>query len=88
MTTQHCTGLSTPTPLTLGDLQRKCDMMEGYVDLGLLEEAVQVMRTLTSELRLTAEDGEILMSVLLESNLPAPPALDETGRTPASLFYA
>ena len=58
------------------------------MDLGMLEEAIQVMRTLTSELRLTAEDGELLMNVLMEPNLPAQPAMDETGRTPASLSYA
>lgn len=83
---QQSTGPS--TPITLGELQQKCDMMEGYVDLGLLEEAMQVMRKLPSELRLTAEDGDLLMNVLMEPNLPAQPAMDETGRPPASHSYA
>jgi hypothetical protein len=78
---------SLSTPITLGELQRKCDVMEGYMDLGLLDEAVQVMRELKSELRLTIEDGELFMDVLMKTNLPALPALDETGRTPASLSY-
>lgn len=83
---QPSTGLS--NPLTLREFQRKCDAMEGYVDLGLLDEAIQEMRKLTSELRLTDEDGELFMNVLMKMNLPAQPAIDETGRTTASLSYA
>ena len=55
------------------------------MDLGLLDEAIQVMRELTSELRLTDEDGELFMNVLMKTNLPALPAIDETGHTQASL---
>ena len=76
------------TPITLGELQRKCDVMEGYVDLGLLDEAVQVMRELKSELKLTAEDGELLMNVLTKKNSPAQPAVDETGHSTASHSHA
>ena len=76
------------TPITLGEFQRKCVVIEGYMDLGLLDEAVQVMRELTSELRLTDEDGELFMNVLMKTNLPALSAIDETGRTTASLSYA
>lgn len=76
------------TPITLGELQQKCDMIEGYVDLGLLDEAGQVMRELKSELQLTDEAGDLLMNVLMEPNLPVPPAMDETGRPPASHSYA
>lgn len=80
-------GTRLSNPITLGELQRKCDVMEGYMDLGLLDEAVQVMRELKSELRLTIEDGELFMDVLMKTNLPVLPALDETGHTPASLSY-
>ena len=83
---QPSTSLS--IPITLGELQRKCDVMEGYVDLGLLDEAIQVMRELKSDLRLTAEDGELFMNVLVETNLHAQPAIDETGRNPSSFAYA
>ncbi len=83
---QQSTGLS--TPLTLGEFQRNCDVMEGYVDLGLLDEAIQVMRKLTSELRLTDEGSEPFMNVLMKTNLRVPPAKDETGCTTPSLSYA
>lgn len=75
-------------PLTLGELQRKCDVMEGYVDLGLPEEAIEVMHKLTSELSLTDAEGEQLMNVLMKKNSPARPAVDETGHSTASHSHA
>jgi len=59
--------------------------MEGYVDLGLPEEAIEVMHKLTSELSLTDAEGEQFMNVLMKTNLPALPAMDETKRATASL---
>jgi hypothetical protein len=76
---------SRSTPITLGEFQRKCDAMEGYVDLGLLDEAIEVMNKLTSELNLTDEGGEQFMNVLTKKNLPAQPAVDETKSATAPL---
>ena len=55
--------------------------MEGYVDLGLLDEAIEVMNKLTSELNLTDEGGEQFMNVLTKKKWPAQSAVDETKRT-------
>ncbi len=83
---QPSTSLS--TPITLGEFQSRCDVMEGYVDLGLLDEAIQVMQKLTSDLRLTDEGGELFMNVLMKTNAPALSGVGETGRTRASLSFA
>ncbi len=72
---QQSTSLS--HPITLGELQNRCDVMEGYVDLGMIEEAIKAMRNLTSELRLADEGGELFLNVLTKTHPPLMSAIED-----------
>ena len=53
----HRTGPS--QPLTLEDIQRTCDVIEGYADLGLFDSALEVMRSLPPEIRIAHDRAEM-----------------------------
>lgn len=54
--------------MTLREFKKTCDVMEGYVDLGLVDEALKLMRKLSSELCLSHDGMELFASVLVNKN--------------------
>ena len=53
-------------PITLEEIQRRCDAIEGYMDLGLSDEALKTMQHLSSELRIANNGAEFFMNVLMK----------------------
>ncbi len=56
-------------PITLQEFKRTCDAIEGYMDLGLLDEALKVMQHLSSELRIANMGVEFFMNVLMKHTM-------------------
>jgi hypothetical protein len=53
-------------PITLEEIQRRCEAIEGYMDLGLSDEALKTMQQLSSELRIANNGVEFFMNVLMK----------------------
>lgn len=49
------------------ELREQCDAAEGYIALGLLEEAVNILEDLPSELKITKEVITLHMGILLKA---------------------
>jgi len=45
--------------MTLEEIKSTCDVIEGYVDLGLFDEALEVMRKLPPEFRIANNRAEM-----------------------------
>lgn len=74
--------------LTLTDFQRICDVMEGYMDLGLSDVAATMMRKLTSELGLSEDEVAPFMNVLTKTTRPPLPAAGEDKPAEVSFLQA
>ncbi len=63
--------------MTLEELKRTCDVMEGYVDLGLFNEAFKLMRGLPSEFRMTSDVELFVNGVMKMSHSMRPSSLSD-----------
>ncbi len=71
--------------MTLEELKKSCDVVEGYVDLGLFNEAFKFMRSFSSELGITSYVEQFVNGVMKMSHSMRPSYLSEArnaGATP------
>ncbi len=64
---QPITGPS--KPITLKEFKKTCDAIEGYMALGLSDEAFKAMRHLSSDLRIANHGVEFFMNVLMNHTM-------------------
>ena len=82
MITPNQSSRAPSNPMTLGKFKKTCDVMEGYVDLGMVDEAMKMMRKLTSDLKLPHGGTELFANVLVDRNASCLPRKQPCEATP------